>query len=106
MKELIKKCLLNDEEMKKIIVDNFVKDGMADANEYDWGVNDEECEIARAQLEKALPIILSDIKKELEGLQNPYAFMDGNPIPKWISEFRAYGECYKDVIERLRDIYP
>ena len=59
-----------------------------------------------AQLEKALPIILSDIKMELEGLQNPYAFMDGNPIPKWISEFRAYGECYKDVIERLRDIYP
>ena len=66
MKELIKKCLLNDEEMKKIIVDNFVKDGMADANEYDWGVNDEECEIAIAQLEKAIPIILSDTKKELE----------------------------------------
>ncbi len=41
--------LLNDEEIEVIKADCFVKEGMKDAHDYEWGVEDEQREIAKAQ---------------------------------------------------------
>jgi len=37
--------------------------------------------------------ILSLILKEIEGVENPYAFQDGTAIPKWEKMFNAFEEC-------------
>ena len=50
----------------------------------------------------AMACNLAKMSEVVEGIENPYAFVNGEPIPRWEKERQAFDKALERVLEAIK----